>query len=60
MILLQDNKSTTMGGAFLPQGNGSRLKPALTNVTQFPLAGKPRREGTSTMVTVTGTNPLSN
>lgn len=60
LILLQDDNSTTMGGAFLPQVNGSLLKPALTNVTQFPLVGKPRREGTSTMVTVTGTNPLSN
>lgn len=59
-MLLQDDNSTTMGGAFLPAVNGHILKPALIDVTQFPLAGVPREEGTLTVITVNGSNPLTN
>ena len=59
-FLIQDDNSTTMGGAFLPQVNGSQLKPALIDVTQFPLAGEARDQNTVTVVTVTGTIPSTN
>lgn len=61
LFLIQDDNSTTMGGgAFLPQVNGSQLKPALIDVTQFPLAGEARDQNTVTVVTVTGANPSTN